>query len=225
MNPVKHVAIIMDGNGRWGIKHKQSRNAGHRAGLNSVEMAINHCIIQNIQFLTLYTFSSENWKRPKKEIIFLFNLLETFLKKKINKLKEKNIKLNFIGELNKLPLKLQKLIKLSEKKTKNNKSLQINIALNYGSKLELINSIKKIIKKKNKINKENIDLNLYTKNIPNPDLLIRTGNTNRLSNFLLWQLAYTEIFFEKKLWPDFNVHDFKRILSNFKKIKRNFGAI
>jgi len=225
MNPVKHVAIIMDGNGRWGVKHKKSRNAGHRAGLNTVEIVINHCINQNIQFLTLYTFSSENWKRPKKEIIFLFNLLENFLTKKINKLIEKDIKLNFIGELKKLPVKLQKLIKLSEKKTKNKKSLQINIALNYGSKIELINSIKKVIKKKIKMNKRNIDLNLYTKDIPNPDLLIRTGNTQRLSNFLLWQLAYTEIFFEKKLWPDFNVQDFKRILSVFKKIKRNFGAI
>ena len=147
------------------------------------------------------------------------------MKKKINKLIEKDIKLNFIGELDKLPTTLQKLIKLSEKKTKKNQSLQINIALNYGSKIELINSIKKVIKKKIKINKKNIDLNLYTKNIPNPDLLIRTGNTKRLSNFLLWQLAYTEIFFQKKLWPDFNVHDFKKILSDFKKIKRNFGAI
>ena len=225
MNPVNHVAIIMDGNGRWGIKHKKSRNAGHRAGLDTVELVINHCIKQNIQFLTLYTFSSENWKRPKNEIIFLFNLLETFLKKKINKLIEKDIKLNFIGELDKLPTTLQKLIKTSEKKTIQNQSLQINIALNYGSKIELINSIKKVIKKKIKINKKNIDLNLYTKNIPNPDLLIRTGNTKRLSNFLLWQLAYTEIFFQKKLWPDFNVHDFKKILSDFKKIKRNFGAI
>ncbi|MDB3903363.1 polyprenyl diphosphate synthase [Candidatus Pelagibacter sp.] len=225
MNPIKHVAIIMDGNGRWGIKHKKSRNAGHRAGLHSVEIVINHCIKQDIQFLTLYTFSSENWKRPDKEISFLFNLLETFLKKKIDKLIEKNIKLNFIGELNNLPVKLQKLIKSSEKKTKNKKSLQINIALNYGSKIELINSIKKIIKKKIKVNKKNIDNNLYTKNIPSPDLLIRTGNTQRLSNFLLWQLAYTEIFFEKKLWPDFNVNDFKRVLSDFKKIKRNFGAI
>ena len=225
MNPVNHVAIIMDGNGRWGIKHKKSRNAGHRAGLDTVELVINHCIKQNIQFLTLYTFSSENWKRPKNEIIFLFNLLETFLKKKINKLIEKDIKLNFIGELDKLPTTLQKLIKTSEKKTIKNQSLQINIALNYGSKIELINSIKKVIKKKIKINKKNIDLNLYTKNIPNPDLLIRTGNTKRLSNFLLWQLAYTEIFFQKKLWPDFNVHDFKKILSDFKKIKRNFGAI
>jgi undecaprenyl diphosphate synthase len=225
MNPVNHVAIIMDGNGRWGIKHKKSRNAGHRAGLDTVEVVINHCIKRNIQFLTLYTFSSENWKRPKNEIIFLFNLLETFLKKKINKLIEKDIKLNFIGELDKLPATLQKLIKLSEKKTKKNQSLVINIALNYGSKIELINSIKKVLKKKIKINKKNIELNLYTKNIPNPDLLIRTGNTKRLSNFLLWQLAYTEIFFQKKLWPDFNVHDFKKILSDFKKIKRNFGAI
>jgi len=225
MNPVKHVAIIMDGNGRWGIKHKKSRNAGHRAGLGTVEIVINHCIKKNIKFLTLYTFSTENWKRPEKEIFFLFNLLETFLKKKINKLIEKDIKLNFIGELDKLPVKLKKLIKSSEIKTKNNESLQINIALNYGSKIELINSVKKVIKKKIKLNKKNIDLNLYSKNIPNPDLLIRTGNTKRLSNFLLWQLAYTEIFFEKKLWPDFNVHDFKRILSNFKKIKRNFGAV
>ena len=225
MNPIKHVAIIMDGNGRWGIKHKKSRNAGHRAGLDTVEVVINHCIKKDIQFLTLYTFSSENWKRPDKEISFLFNLLETFLKKKIDKLIEKNIKLNFIGEFNKLPVKLQKLIKSSEKKTINKKSLQINIALNYGSKIELINAIKKIIKKKIEVNKKNIDNNLYTKNIPSPDLLIRTGNTQRLSNFLLWQLAYTEIFFEKKLWPDFNVNDFKRVLSDFKKIKRNFGAI
>ena len=225
MNPVKHVAIIMDGNGRWGIKHKNSRNAGHRAGLDSVEMVINNCIKENIQFLTLYTFSSENWRRPKKEIIFLFNLLEVFLKKKINKLIEKDIKLNFIGELNKLPSKLQKLIKSSEKKTKNKKLLQINIALNYGAKIELINSIKNVIKKKIKIDEKSIGFNLYTKNIPNPDLLIRTGNTKRLSNFLLWQLAYTEIFFEKKLWPDFNAIDFKRILSTFKKIKRNYGAI
>ena len=225
MNPINHVAIIMDGNGRWGIKHKNSRNAGHKAGLNTVEAVINQCIKQKIKFLTLYTFSSENWKRPDKEIFFLFNLLETFLKNKINKLIEKDIKLNFMGELNKLPVKLQKLIKLSEKKTKDKQLLQINIALNYGSEIELINSIKKIIKKKIKVNKKNIDLNLYTKNIPNPDLLIRTGDTKRLSNFLLWQLAYTEIFFEKKLWPDFNIYDFKKILNNFKKIKRNFGAI
>ena len=225
MNPIKHVAIIMDGNGRWGVKHKQSRNAGHRAGLNTVDLIINHCINHKIKFLTLYTFSSENWKRPKNEIVFLFKLLENFLKKKISKIIEKDIKLKFIGELNKLPTKLQKLIKLSEKKTFNKKTLQVNIALNYGSKIELINTIKKIKRKKITINEKNIDNNLYTKHLPNPDILIRTGNTHRLSNFLLWQLSYTEIFFEKKLWPDFKGKDFDKIMNKFKNIKRNFGSI
>ncbi|MDA7488669.1 polyprenyl diphosphate synthase [Candidatus Pelagibacter ubique] len=225
MNPIKHVAIIMDGNGRWGIKHKQSRNAGHRAGLNTVDLIINHCIKHKIKFLTLYTFSSENWKRPKNEIVFLFKLLESFLQKKINKIIEKDIKLKFIGELNKLPAKLQKLIKLSEKKTFNKKTLQVNIALNYGSKIELINTIKKIKQKKITINEKNIDNNLYTKHLPNPDILIRTGNTHRLSNFLLWQLSYTEIFFEKKLWPDFTGKDFDKIMNKFKNIKRNYGSI
>ncbi|MDB9742591.1 polyprenyl diphosphate synthase [Candidatus Pelagibacter sp.] len=225
MNPVKHVAIIMDGNGRWGVKHKQSRNAGHRAGLNTVDLIINHCINHKIEFLTLYTFSSENWKRPKTEITFLFKLLENFLQKKINKIIEKDIKLKFIGELNKLPLKLQKLIKLTEKKTFNKKTLQVNIALNYGSKIELINTIKKIKQKKITLNEKNIDNNLYTKHLPNPDILIRTGDTHRLSNFLLWQLSYTEIFFEKKLWPDFTGKDFNKIINEFKSIKRNFGSI
>jgi len=225
MNPIKHVAIIMDGNGRWGVKHKQSRNAGHRAGLNTVDLIINHCINHKIKFLTLYTFSSENWKRPKTEIVFLFKLLEKFLQKKINKIIEKDIKLKFIGELNKLPTKLQKLIKLSEKKTFNKKTLQVNIALNYGSKIELINTIKKIKQKKIKINEKNIDNNLYTKHLPNPDILIRTGDTHRLSNFLLWQLSYTEIFFEKKLWPDFKGKDFNKIINKFQSIKRNFGSI
>jgi len=225
MNPVKHVAIIMDGNGRWGIKQNKSRNAGHRAGLDVVQIIINQCIKQKIKFLTLYTFSSENWKRPTKEITFLFDLLETFLKKKINKIIKKDIKLHFMGKLNKLPVKLQRLIKKSEKETKKNQLLQVNIALNYGSKMELINSIQKIKQKKIKLNEKNIDNNLYTRNIPNPDLLIRTGNTKRLSNFLLWQLAYTEIFFEKKLWPDFDINDFNRILIKFKRVKRNFGAI
>jgi len=225
MNPVKHVAIIMDGNGRWGIKHKNSRNAGHRAGLNSVESIINECLKINIKYLTLYTFSTENWKRPKKEINFLFNLLENFLTNKIDSLIKRNIKLKFIGEINKLPIKLKKLIKNSELKTSKNLSLQINVALNYGSKNELINSIKSINKKKIKINENNIDKNLFTKNIIDPDILIRTGNTHRLSNFMLWQVAYTEIFFEKKLWPDFQSNDFKKILNKFKLIKRNFGSI
>ena len=225
MNPVKHVAIIMDGNGRWGVKHKNSRNAGHRAGLETVELIINECIKIDLKYLTLFTFSTENWKRPNKEIKFLFNLLENFLKNKINNLIKKNIKIKFIGEINKLPTKLKKIIKISEYKTSNCLGLHINVALNYGSKTELINSIKIINKKKLKINEKNINKNLLTKNIIDPDILIRTGNTHRLSNFMLWQIAYTEIFFEKKLWPDFNVNDFKKILIRFKSIKRNFGAI
>ena len=225
MKPVKHVAIIMDGNGRWGIKHKKSRNAGHRAGLNTVDLIINQCINQEIKFLTLYTFSSDNWKRPKNEVTFLFRLLENFLKKKMNEIIKKDIKLRFIGDLKKLPINLQELIKLSEKKTSQKKSLQVNIALNYGSKIELLNAIKKIKQKKIKLNEKNINNNMYTKGLPDPDILIRTGDTQRLSNFLLWQLSYTEIFFEKKLWPDFNVNDFNYILRKFRNIKRNFGSI
>ena len=225
MNPIKHVAIIMDGNGRWGIKNKGSRNSGHRAGLNTVETVIEECIKEKIQYLTLYTFSTENWKRPKKEIDFLFKLLENFLKHKIENIIKKKIKLNFIGELNQLPSTLKDLIKLSEKKTKKNQLIQINIALNYGSKSELLRAIKLINKKRLIINEKNIDKNLFTKKITNPDILIRTGNTKRLSNFMLWQLAYTEIFFEKKLWPDFNEKDFTNILDKFKQIKRNFGSI
>ena len=225
MNPVKHVAIIMDGNGRWGIKNKNSRNAGHRAGLNSVEVVINECLESNIKYLTLYTFSTENWKRPKNEINFLFNLLENFLINKIDKLIKKNVKLKFIGEIHKLPSKLKKLIRNSEQKTSKNLDLQVNVALNYGSKSEIINSIKIINKKKMKFNEININKNLFTKDMPDPDILIRTGNTQRLSNFMLWQMAYTEIFFEKKLWPDFNLNDFKKIISKFKLIKRNFGSI
>ena len=225
MNSVKHVAIIMDGNGRWGIKHKNSRNAGHREGLNTVEMIIKESLKLNIKHLTLYTFSTENWKRPKKEINFLFNLLENFLLQKINELGNRGIKLKIIGEQKLFSNKLKKILKDSELKTSNNNKLQINLALNYGSKNEIINSVKIISKMKKTFTEKNIENNLYTRNIPNPDLLIRTGNTNRLSNFLLWQLAYTEIFFEKKLWPDFTNKDFKRILYKFKHIKRNFGSI
>ena len=225
MNPIKHVAIIMDGNGRWGIKHKKSRNLGHRAGLNTVEKIINETIKHKIKYLTLYTFSTENWKRPKKEINFLFNLLETFLIKKIDKLVSSGIRLKIIGDKLLFSNKLKNILNESEKKTSKNKQLQINLALNYGSKNEIINAAKLILKNKKTLSKNNIEKFLYTKNIPNPDLLIRTGNTNRLSNFLLWQIAYTEIFFEKKLWPDFNSNDYKKILGKFKRLKRNFGNI
>ena len=225
MNPINHVAIIMDGNGRWGIKNKGSRNLGHKAGLTTIEQIIEESIHQKINYLTLFVFSTDNWKRPKKEITFLFNLLESFLIKKINKFMTNEIKLMVVGSKKKLPRNLKKLLNEAEIKTFRNKKLQINIALNYGSKEELLNAMKIINKKKKKINEKNIEENLYTKNVPNPDILIRTGNTKRLSNFLLWQLAYTEIFFEKKLWPEFNSSDYKKILNNFRLLKRNFGAI
>ena len=224
MNPLNHVAIIMDGNGRWGLKHKDSRNKGHRAGLNTVEKIIKETINQKIKYLTLYAFSTENWNRPKKEINYLFDLLENFLLNKTKNLHKQNIKLKIIGVKN-FSKKLNKLLNSSEKKTSKNSTLQINLALNYGSKFEIINAIKKINKNHDKISEKNLSKYLQTKNIPDPEILIRTGNTKRLSNFLLWQLAYTEIFFEKKLWPDFNEKDYIKIIKKFKKIKRNFGNI
>ena len=224
MNPLNHVAIIMDGNGRWGLKHKNSRNAGHRAGLNTVERIIKQSIKNKIKFLTLFAFSTENWKRPKKEINYLFNLLENFLINKINDLHKQNIKLKIIGAKN-FSKKLNLLLNLAEKKTSKISKIQINLALNYGAKFELISAIKKLQKNKNKINEKNIEKFLYTKNIPDPDLMIRTGNTKRLSNFLLWQLAYSEIFFEKKMWPDFNDKDYLKIIKEYKNLKRNFGKI
>ena len=224
MNPINHVAIIMDGNGRWGLKHKNLRNAGHKAGLNTVEKIIKESIKQKIKHLTLYAFSTENWKRPKKEINYLFKLLENFLVSRIDELHKQNIKLKIIGSKN-FSLKLNKLINLAEKKTSKNDKLQINLAINYGSKYEIINAFKNLQKNKEKINEKSFEKYLLTKNIPDPDILIRTGGTTRLSNFLLWQLAYSEIFFEKKLWPDFNKKDFNKILLKFKKIKRNFGNI
>ena len=224
MNPLNHVAIIMDGNGRWGMKYKNSRNAGHRAGLNTVERIIKATIKNKIKYLTLYAFSTENWKRPKGEIKFLFSLLENFLINRIEELHRKNIKLKIIGVKN-FSLKLNKLLISSEKKTSKNNELQINLALNYGSKFELINAFKDLNKKKEKINEKNLTKYLQTSNIPDPDLLIRTGNTKRLSNFLLWQLAYAEIFFIKKLWPEFNENDYNKIIKKFKRIKRNFGNV
>ena len=224
MNPLNHVAIIMDGNGRWGLKNKKSRNAGHKAGLNTVERIIKESIKQKIKYLTLYAFSTENWKRPKKEITYLFNLLESFLIEKIDKLNEENIKINIIGNKN-FSKKLNNLLNISEKKTSKNSKIQINLALNYGSKFELISAFKKLKKSNKHINEKNLRQYLQTKNIPDPEILIRTGNTKRLSNFLLWQIAYSEIFFENKLWPEFNEKDFIKIINNFKIIKRNFGKI
>ena len=224
MNPLNHVAIIMDGNGRWGLKYRNSRNVGHKEGLKTVETIIKSSIKNKIKFLTLYAFSTENWKRPKKEINYLFKLLENFLTKRLDDIHKQNIKIKILG-YKKFSKKLNFLLNTAEKKTIKNTKLQINLALNYGSKLELINAFKKIERNKIKINEKNLEKHLQTKNIPDPDILIRTGNTKRLSNFLLWQLAYSEIFFEKKLWPAFTEKDYIKIIKEYKNIKRNFGRI
>ena len=223
MNPIKHMAIIMDGNGRWGLKHKNSRNLGHKEGLKTVEMVMKYCVKKKIKFLTLYAFSTENWKRPLKERNYLFRLLEIYLIEKLEKLNNEKIKIKILGE-KKFYNKLNKLLNFAEKKTIRNTKLQINLALNYGSKREIVYAFNKL-KKKSMISENDINNNLYTKNIPDPEILIRTGNTQRLSNFLLWQAAYTEIFFEKKLWPDFKDEDLNKIVKKFSNIKRNFGKI
>ena len=223
MNPIKHMAIIMDGNGRWGLKHKNSRNLGHKEGLKTVEMVMKYCVKKQIKFLTLYAFSTENWKRPLNERNYLFNLLENYLKERLEKINSEKIKIKILGE--KIFSKsLNNLLNFAEKKTYKNSKLQINLALNYGSKKEIVQAFNKL-KKKKKISENDIKKNLFTKNIPDPEILIRTGDTQRLSNFLLWQVAYTEIFFEKKLWPDFMNKDLNRIIKKFYNIKRNFGNI
>ena len=221
----KHVAIIMDGNGRWGIRKKKSRNFGHKKGLEVVEKIINTASQNNIKFLTLYVFSTENWRRPINEINYLFKLLENYIDKKIQHLLKNNIKINVIGNIKPFPIKLKSKIKKVQKLTKHNNKIQINMALNYGSRQEIIMALRKIKNKNLSINEKNLEKNLYTKSIPNPEILIRTGNTKRISNFLIWQCIYSEIFFVNKMWPDFNEKDFKKILSDYKKINRNFGGL
>ena len=226
MNELNHVAIIMDGNGRWGLKKNKTRNYGHSQGIKTVETVIKSSVKQKIPFLTLYTFSTENWKRPENEINFLFDLIRKSLKRNLKKIIKQGIKINIIGKRKGLPSDVNRTIKVIEKKTFKNKTITLNIALNYGSKEEIISVCKTLAKRNsNKINVKNFEKELYTKNMPHPDILIRTGGTRRLSNFLLWQLAYTEIFFINKLWPDFNEKDYKKIIIKFHKIKRKFGKI
>ena len=225
MSVANHVAIIMDGNGRWALQKGKSRNYGHQCGLRAIEKIVDYSIKKKISYLTLFTFSSENWKRPKKEVNFLFKLLENYFKKNLLKVIRNGIKVKIIGNKSRLASNLRKIIKLAENKTRKNKKISVQLALNYGSKQEIINSMKIVNKKKQKITIKNFEKNLYTSGIPDPDILIRTGGQRRLSNFLLWQIAYAEIFFVKKMWPDFNNNDFQKILNKFKKIKRNFGNI
>ena len=226
MNKLNHVAIIMDGNGRWGLMKKNSRNYGHSQGINTVQKIIKSSISEKIPFLTLYTFSTENWGRPESEINFLFNLIRKSLKKNIKKIIQQGIKINIIGKKRDLPKDIINIVREIELETKKNKKIIVNIALNYGSKEEILNACKKLLlKRKNKISFNDFEDNLYTKNIPNPDIMIRTGGNKRLSNFLLWQLAYSEIFFVDKLWPEFTENDYKKIIKKFHKTKRNFGKI
>ena len=225
MNPPKHVAIIMDGNGRWGIKKKKSRKYGHKKGIETVEKIISAAIQKKIKYLTLFVFSTENWRRPLNEINYLFNLLDSFIDKEINNIIKKKIKIKVIGDIKPFPKKLKNKIKNVEKITYLNDKIQINMALNYGSRQEIVNSLKKIKKNYLQINEKNINNNLYTSGIPDPEILIRTGNTNRISNFLTWQSIYSEIFFEKKMWPEFTKSDFFRIIKKFSKIDRNFGGL
>ena len=225
MIPPKHVAIIMDGNGRWGVKKKNSRNYGHKKGLVAVGNIINAAIEKKIEYLTLFIFSTENWKRPINEINYLFNLLNIYIDKEIKNLQKKKIKIKVIGNIKPFPKKLRSKIKNLEKITNSNKKIQINMALNYGSRQEIINSFKIISQKKLKFSEKNVEKYLYTRGIPDPDILIRTGKTNRISNFLIWQIIYSEIFFLNKMWPDFTKNDFFKIINNFNRIKRNFGGL
>ena len=223
MNKLNHVAFIMDGNGRWGKKKNNNRNSGHYAGVKTVKKIVEASIKLKIPTVTFYVFSTENWKRPKTEINFLFNLVNSYFKSELKNVIKNEIKIKIIGELNKLPYKLKSVLRETVKKTKKNKKILVNLALNYGSKRELINTFKKI--KNKKITENKVKNNLYTKNIPDPDILIRTGGKKRLSNFMLWQLAYSELYFLDKLWPDFKPQDLIKILKHFYKTKRNFGGI
>ena len=222
MNKLNHVAFIMDGNGRWGKKKSKGRNYGHLKGVETVKRIVSSSIELKIPFITFYVFSSENWKRPKTEINFLFKLIQKYFVNEINRIVKEGIKINILGEMDKLPKDLKKIIKKTIVLTKNNKKITVNLAINYGSKNEILNAANRI---KKKLNIKNFEKNLYTKNMPDPDILIRTGGHQRLSNFMLWQLAYAELFFLNKLWPDFNLKDLKKIIKKYKKGKRNYGAI
>ena len=222
MNKLNHVAFIMDGNGRWGQERNKGRNFGHLNGVKTVKKIVEKSVKLKIPIITFYVFSTENWKRPKSEINFLFKLIINYFKEELDRVILNGIKVNIIGKLNRLPSRIKLALKDVAKKTKKNKKITVNLAINYGSRDEIVEACKKI---NNKVNIRSLSNNLYTKDLPDPDILIRTGGHKRLSNFMLWQLAYTEIYFIDKLWPDFNGGDFERIINNFKKVKRNFGSI
>ena len=224
MNKLNHVAFIMDGNGRWGKRKKNSRNFGHLHGVQTVQKIVRESINLKIPVITFYVFSTENWKRPKSEINYLFRLINVYFLKELKNIIKNNIRINIIGKKNDLPKSIKHKLDEVTKKTSKNKKIIVNLAINYGSKSEIVFACKKLLKKKDTLSEKNIQKNLYTDS-PNPDILIRTGGKKRLSNFLLWQIAYTELYFLDKLWPDFNKKDLIKIVNNYKKIKRNYGGI
>ena len=223
MNQLNHVAFIMDGNGRWGKKRNKGRNFGHFKGVKTVKKIVEASIKFKIPVVTFYVFSTENWKRPKSEINFLFNLIKSYFKDELDNVIKSGIKIKILGELKNLPKKLRDILKNTETKTEKNRKIIVNLALNYGSKKELVNTFKEI--KKRQITEKSISDNLYTKKMPDPDILIRTGGKKRLSNFMLWQLAYAELYFLDKLWPDFMPSDLKNIIKKYQITKRNYGGI
>jgi len=222
MNTLNHIAFIMDGNGRWGKKKGKSRNYGHLQGVETVKRVVKASIKLNIPIITFYVFSSENWKRPRSEKSFLFKLIKSYFSKELSNIIKQGIRIKILGDIKKFSKDLSSILNKTSYKTRKNKRITVNLAINYGSKVEIFQALKKT--KKN-LTIKNFEKNLYTKNMPNPDILIRTGGYQRLSNFLLWQLAYTELFFLKKLWPDFNSLDLLRIIKKFKNIQRNYGKI
>jgi undecaprenyl diphosphate synthase len=224
MNELNHIAFIMDGNGRWGLKKNKNRNSGHLAGVKTVQRIVEASIKYKVPIISFYVFSTENWKRPKTEIKYLFKLIDVYFNKEINNIIKNNIKVIISGRTKKLPANIQNTLKIAVNRTKKYNKLTINLAINYGSKTEIIDAIKKINYSSKKITEENIEKNFYTA-LPFPDILVRTGGQKRLSNFMLWQLSYSEIFFLDKLWPDFTKKDLKNIINKFQKVKRNFGSI
>tara|TARA_Y100000994_G_scaffold237930_1_gene229999 strand:- start:91 stop:747 length:657 start_codon:yes stop_codon:yes gene_type:complete len=216
----------MDGNGRWAKEKGLSRLEGHKQGVNVVREIITYCSKINIKYLTLFTFSEENWKRPKKEVIGLMNLLVSSLKKETESLKKNNIKFSVIGDLKKIDIYTRSKINQTIEITESNDGLNLNLAISYGSRQEIIQAINQIIEeKKSQISMDEFSDFLYTEKLPDPDLLIRTGKEKRISNFLLWQIPYTEIFFSNSFWPDFNENELNNILKEYTTIERRYGVI
>lgn len=226
----EHIAIIMDGNGRWAQKHTIGRIRGHKKGAQAVRTVVRTCREIGVKYLTLYAFSIENWERPEKEVQALMSLLEEYLNKEVNELQKQGIRLTTIGETNRLyPSVREKLLQAIEATSKNDKMV-LNLALSYGSKDEIISAVKKIVKDNEKgkisindINKDTFSSYLYTSGMPDPDLLIRTSGEYRISNFLLWQTAYTELYFTRVLWPDFTKDDLFKAIDSYQKRERRFG--